>query len=396
LKSLEEAIKIFDKLQEINEEESVTIENSVGRILSHDIVSNYDFPPYNRSAMDGFAFRYDDVLRSPILKVKDEVFAGRPTSVDLKEGECVRIMTGGLVPPSCDTVAEIEICKENGDMIEIKKIPPKFANIAFKGEDLKKNEVALKKGSLITTNKINLIASLGMKYVNVKRQLKIGILPTGDELVDVEAEIDNGKIRDSSRYSLQAQISEIHQIPVNLGISHDDEDEIRSKVEDAFKEGCDILLITGGSSIGDKDLTGKVLEELGAEILVEKIAMKPGAPTIVSKLSMSREMWIFGMPGNPVSTYLAFKMVVVPLVEKMVGTDELHPVIFKGIFSGTFMKKVGRVNFVPCKVEDGFIKQIKYNGSGDFTSLSKANAFFIAQSEIEKINENDLVKYFMI
>jgi len=396
VKNLEEAIKIFDKVCEIKEDESVTIENSIGRVLSSDIISNYDFPPYDRSAMDGFAFRYDDAIKSPILKVKDDVLAGHPTAVDLNAGECVKIMTGGLVPAPCDTVAEIEICKADKDKVEIKKMPSKFANIAFKGEDLKKGEIALKRGDLITTNKINLLASLGMKFVNVKRKLSIGVLPTGDELVDVEDQIDNGKIRDSSRYSLQAQINGIHQTFVNLDISRDNENEIRSKVEEAFKKNCDILLITGGSSVGDKDLTGKVLEDLGSEILVEKISMKPGAPTIISKLNRSREMWIFGMPGNPVSTYLAFEMVVVPLVEKMLGTGELHPIIFKGMFSGTFKKKADKVHFVPCRVENGVIKQIKYNGSGDFTSLSKANAFFIAPKETEIINNDDLVKYFMI
>jgi len=396
MKSLEEALRIFDTVSEIKEGESVSIENSVGRILSSDIISNYDFPPYDRSAMDGFAFRYNDAIKSPILKVKGEVLAGHPTNVDLKSGECVKIMTGGLVPSPCDTVAEIEICETKGDKVEIKKMPPKFANIAFKGEDLKKGEIALKKGDLITTNKINLLASLGMKYIDVKRKLKICVLPTGDELVDLEDQIDTGKIRDSSRYSLQAQINGIHQTFINLGISNDDEEKIRIKIEEAFDKNCDILLITGGSSVGDKDLTAKVLQELKADLLVEKIPMKPGGPTIISRLKRSREMWIFGMPGNPVSTYLAFEIVVVPLIEKMLGTEGLHPIIFTGIFSGTFKKKTDKIHFVPCKVENGTIKQIKYNGSGDFTSLSRANAFFIAPKEVDAIYENDLVKYFMI
>ncbi len=395
VKNLEEALKIFDCVHEIEEDESVSIENLVGRILSYDVISNYDFPPYDRSAMDGFAFKYDDVIKSPILKVKGEVLAGHPTSLNLKAGECVKIMTGGLVPVPCDTVGEIEICEVKDDKVRIKKILSKFANIAFKGEDLKKGEIALKKGDLITTSKINLVASLGMKYLNVKRKLKIGVLPTGDELVDVEDQIDNGKIRDSSRYALQAQINGINQTFIDLGISCDDEDEIRLKIEESLDKHCDILLITGGSSVGDKDLTIKLLENLGAEIMVEKIYMKPGAPTVISRLNGSK-MWIFGMPGNPISTYLAFEIVVLPLVEKLLGTDKLHPIILNGKFSGTFRKSKGKVHFVPCNVENGIIKQIKYNGSGDFTSLSKANAFFIAPKEMEIINNNDLVKYFVI
>ncbi|BBJ28735.1 molybdopterin molybdotransferase MoeA [Athalassotoga saccharophila] len=392
MKTLDELLNLFDGVDEIAEDEDVRIENSVGRILSTDIFSKYDFPPYNRAAMDGFAFRYADLDESKTLTVKDEILAGHPLKVELKNGECVRIMTGGAVPDPCDTVVEIESCEIEGKKVRLQKPVSQFANIAIKGEDLKKGELALKKGNVITSNKINLIASLGMRYIKVKRKLRIGILSTGDELVDIDEEIEYGQIRNSSKYSLMAQISAIHQDFFDLGISRDDEEEIKSKVKDGMAR-CDILLITGGSSVGDKDLTMKVLEDLNAQILVDKLAIKPGAPTIIAKIE---NKWIFGLPGNPVSTYLSFLVSVLPLVEKLTGSDEIKKSVLKGRFVGKFKKHGKRTDFVPCQAKDGVVMPIKYNGSGDFTSLSNANAFFIIYPGTETLKEGDIVDYFFI
>ncbi len=392
MKTLDDLLNLLKGVSEIEEDEDVKIENSVGRILSTDIFSEYDFPPYNRAAMDGFAFRYADLDESQTLTVREEILAGHPLKVELKKGECVRIMTGGAVPEPCDTVIEIESCEIDGERVKIKKPVSQFANIAVKGEDLKKGELALKKGCVLTSNKINLIASLGMRYIKVKRKLRIGILSTGDELVDVDEEIDYGQIRNSSKYSLMAQILGINQDFFDLGISKDDEEEIKSKVKAGMAE-CDILLITGGSSVGDKDLTLKVLKDLNAQILVSKLAIKPGAPTIIAKFE---NKWIFGLPGNPVSTYLSFLVSVTPLVEKLTGSDEIGKPVLKGKFGGTFKKRGNRTDFVPCYVKDGIIKEIKYNGSGDFTSLANANAFFIIYPGTEILQEGDTVDYFLI
>uniref|UniRef100_A0A7V3RF57 Molybdopterin molybdenumtransferase n=1 Tax=Mesoaciditoga lauensis TaxID=1495039 RepID=A0A7V3RF57_9BACT len=395
---LEEALKVFDGVKEIDDTESVKINDSIGRIIAHDTVSKYDFPPYDRSAMDGFAFRYEDIAASPtpLLKVKGEVMAGHSGKIDLNKGECVRIMTGGVVPKPCDTVIEFEACTEEGGIVRIPKLPPKFSNIAFQGEDLKKGEYAFERGDLVKENKINLMASLGMNYVDVKRKLRIGVIPTGDELIDIDEELNYGKIRDSSKYSLEAQIRGVFQEFVNFGISKDDEESIKYKISKGIESECDILLITGGSSMGDKDLTQRVLEKMGATIIAEKIAIKPGMPTIIAKLNGRKDVWIFGMPGNPVSTYIAFEMVVIPLIEKLTGTNKLSPNLLEGTFAGTFKKKPDRVHFVPCKVESGKVIPIRYNGSGDFTSLSRADGFFIAPKESSVLQTGDPVKYFMI
>ncbi len=398
----DEAIKIIDEeVKEIGNYETVDVLNSLNRVLGEDIVSKYDFPPFNRSAMDGFAFRYDDLkgLENPTFVVKEVVLAGHPEEVDLKKGECVRIMTGGKVPSPCDTVIEFEKCEEEDGKIKFLKMPRKFYNIALKGEDLKKGEVALKKGELVKSKTINLLGSLGVKNVKVKRKLKIGVVSTGDELVDIDEEISDGKIRNSSKYALASQIKEINQEFVDLGCVSDDKKEIKGAVEKGL--GGDIVLVTGGSSVGDKDLTLKILEEMGASVFVKKMAIKPGRPTIIATIKRNgKDVWIFGMPGNPVSTFSVFKLFVDRAVEKMLGTSGLVPEILEGTLNFDFKKKRDRMHFVPCKVsnEDGDIRIefLRYNGSGDFTSLAKADAFFIAPKETGEISKGSKVKYYFI
>lgn len=389
--------------KEIEDVEEVDLLDAVGRVVGKDIISNYDFPPFNRSAMDGYAFRYRDVeaIENPILKVKNLILAGHPENeyIELKKGECVRIMTGGSVPSPCDTVAEFEICEKKNDEVKLVEIPKKFANIAIKGEDLKKGEIALRKGQLIEPKTINLIGSLGLKKIPVKRKLRIGVISTGDELVEVDEEIENGKIRNSSKYSLSAQISAIHQDFVDLGMVKDDENEIYKAVEKGLN--LDILLITGGSSVGDKDLTLKVLKQFHANVMVKRIAMKPGKPTIIATVERSgKNVWVFGMPGNPVSTFSVFKLLVTYLVERLLGTSRLSPMVFTGTLNFNFKKETDRMHFVPCKasIRDGHLEidYVRYNGSGDFTALSNANAFFIAPKEIEEIKRGSRVEFFFI
>lgn len=398
----DKATKIIDEeVKEIGDSETVDILNSLNRVIAEDIVSKYDFPPFDRSAMDGFAFRHDDVkeLKNPILRVKEVILAGHPEEVDLKNGECVRIMTGGKVPSPCDTVIEFEKCEEEDGKIKLLDVPRKFYNIALKGEDLKKGEVALKKGKLIKPKTINLLGSLGIKNVKVKRKLKIGVVSTGDELVDIDEEISNGKIRNSSKYALALQIREINQEFVDLGNVGDNEKDIKNAIEKGL-EG-DIVLVTGGSSMGDKDLTLKILEEMGANVFVKKMAIKPGRPTIIATIKKSgKKVWIFGMPGNPVSTFSVFKLFINRVAEKLLGTSGLVPKVLEGTLNFDFKKKRDRMHFVPCKVSNRNgkvqIEFLRYNGSGDFTSLAKTDAFFIAPKEAGEIFKGSKVKYYFI
>ncbi len=398
--TLSETLKMIDERSSKAEGiEELDLEDSTGRILAKDIHSEYDFPPFNRSAMDGFAFRHSDTdgIETPSFRVKEEIFAGDPSDAELEKGECFRIMTGGVVPPSCDTVAEFEICDEENGKIRLRHVPNKFSNIALKGEDLQKGAVAIEKGRIVTPKVINLLGSLGLTKVPVVRKAKIAVLSTGDELVDISAKPKFGQVRDSSRHSLRAQISEIGQEFVDLGTVGDDETVIRERISKGLES--DILLITGGSSVGDKDLTLKLLESTGAEILVKKMSIKPGRPTIIAKAEKDgRDVWIFGMPGNPVSAFVVFKLITLHLLERMFETSELHPRILKGTMGFDFSKDTRRMHFVPCvaKVENGSVTltELKYNGSGDFTTLSKANAFFVAPKEVSTLKTGDTVEFF--
>ncbi|WP_456399555.1 molybdopterin molybdotransferase MoeA [Mesoaciditoga sp.] len=400
----DDALKILNDVSEIEEIEEVNMEESNGRVLARDVISNYDFPLYNRSAMDGFAFRLADLekMDEPIFKIKEVILAGHPEKIDLNLGECVRIMTGGKVPEPCDTVLEFEKCEEQNGKVKLLKVPKKFYNIALKGEDLKKGEVALTKGTLLSPKHVNLLASLGMKKVNVKRKIKMGIISTGDELVDITEEIEEGKIRNSSKYALFSQIKALNQEYFDLGTVKDDEEEITNALKKGIEDlDNDIVLITGGSSMGDKDFTMKVLKKMNAEILVKKLAIKPGRPTIIATTEINgKKKWIFGMPGNPVSTYNVFNLFVKKAVERMLGTSGMTPKLLRGIMDFDFKKKRDRLHFVPCKVkvENGVprIQFLNYNGSGDFTSLAKADAFFLAQKNVEFIQKGEEVEFFFI
>ncbi len=395
----EEALKILESVEEKYESEEIELVEALGRVNARNIVSNADFPPFNRAAMDGFAFRHEDLekMEEAVFTVKEVVLAGHFPSVDLNVGECVRIMTGAKVPHPCDTVIEFERCEEFNGKVRFLKSPPLHFNVALKGEDLKTGEIALEKGVRIAPKHVNLLASLGLEKIEVKKKIKVGVLSTGDELVDLDEKLEEGKIRNSSKYSLFSQISEIGQEFVDLGTVKDDETQIAKALEKGLNS--DIVLITGGSSAGDKDFTLKVLKDMGAEVLTEKIAVKPGKPTIIARINhQGEEKWIFGMPGNPVSTFVVFKVFVTKVMEKMLGS-EMSPKIFNGVLNFDFKKKGDRLHFVPCKVRvKGFplLDDLEYNGSGDFTALSRADAFFLASKGETFLEKGRQVEFFLI
>ncbi len=396
----EEVLRILNKVEERTETEIVDLVYALGRVNAHDIVSDTDFPPFDRSAMDGFAFRYEDLKKmdEPIFTVKEVVLAGHPANIELAVGECVRIMTGGKVPYPCDTVIEFEKCEEFDGKVRFLKKPSLRFNVAVKGEDLHAGEIALKKGERIAPKHVNLLASLGIKKIEVKKKVKIGVISTGDELIDIDEKLTEGKIRNSSKYALFAQITELGQEFEDLGTVRDNEEEIAHALENGLRD--DVVLITGGSSVGDKDFTVEVLKKFGADILVERVAIKPGRPTIIATIEKNgKKTWIFGMPGNPVSTFTVFKHFVALTIERMLSSHGMAPILFEGVLDFDFKKKGNRLHFVPCAIELSevpVVKPLKYNGSGDFTGLSRAQAFFLAPKGETVLAKGSRVKFYFV
>ncbi len=393
----EEALSIIDTAEELKECEKVGIYEAVGRVVCDKVISGCDLPPFNKATMDGFACRYGDVEEGLELRVRDMVYAGDYKPVELGKGECVRIMTGAPVPDSCDTVVEFEKTEVKGDRVKIIGKVGMGANIAYRGEDLKKGEVAFDRGTLITPSMINLFASLGMAEIPVRRRLTIGIVTTGDELVEIHDMPTDGQIRDSSSFSLIAQIRSVFQIPRFFGIVRDDKDLITEVLSRAVDE-CDIILITGGSSFGDKDFAVPALKSISAHILTQRVAMKPGKPTVLARSGEGK--WIVGMPGNPVSTYSVFKLFVQRLIARLLGSSAFITPFYRGRIDFEFKKKPDRVHFVPCKVDfvdSGYvISELNYHGSGDFTTLSQADAFFVAPKQVSLIERGSMVEFYLV
>ncbi|PMP64225.1 molybdopterin molybdotransferase MoeA [Desulfurella multipotens] len=390
----------YEAIQSIQPElvaqtQQVDLIESINRVLAIDIISNIDFPPFNKATMDGFAFRFEDDLPKR-LKIQDVIYAGQETNIKTQKGYCVRIMTGAKVPDDCDSVVEFEAVIEKDGFIEFIKPPKKGSNIAYLGEDLKKNELVLKEGTLIKPNMINLLAQLGYKSVKVYRKLNIGVITTGDELVDIGEPQKPSSVVDTSRYSLIAQIRQFNQEAIDYGRILDDPQKIQHTLNNATLN-CDIVIITGGSSFGDKDYTQEALNAIGAKILIRTIDMKPGRPTIIAKKG---NCFIIGSPGNPVSTFSVFRLFVGNIISKMLKCKDFDVDFLKCKIDFDYKKKSDRMHFLPTKVafcQDGYVAyKINYNGSGDFSALSKANAFLAIPKEVEIAKKGEMLEFFFI
>lgn len=382
--------------QSINQIQEVSIQDALNRVLAVDIVSNIDFPLFNKATMDGFAFNYDDVDETLKLKIKDSVYAGSDKAIQLSQKECVRIMTGAKVPDFCDSVIEFEAVEEKDGYILFKKPPRKGSNIAYFAEDLKQGDLVFKKGTLIKTNMINVLAQLGYKTIKVFRKLNIGVITTGDELVDIGEPLRPSSVVDTSRYSLLAQIKHFNQEAIDYGKIPDDLKMIERTLLTSIVN-CDIVIITGGSSFGDKDYTSQALSNINAQMLVRTIDMKPGRPTIIAKKD---NCYIIGSPGNPVSTFSVFRLFVGKIISKMLNCKDFDVEYLKCTIDFNYNKKGDRLHFLPVNIKfenDSFVAyKINYNGSGDFSALSKANAFLVVPKQVENAKKGDKFEFFFI
>ena len=311
---LESAIKL--------DTEKLSLEQSINRILAEDIHADIEMPPFNKSAMDGFACKREDT--DNLLEIIETIPAGYTPQKSIGKNQCSRIMTGGMVPEGADCVIrleDIELVRENYVRI---LATMQNNNIAYKGEDVKLNQKVLSKGIQIKPQTIAVMASVG--YVNplVYKKPVVGVISTGSELVEPNELPGSSQIRNSNSYQLVAQINHMNCIPKYYGIAIDTEEDTTLKITKALKE-CDVVLLSGGVSMGDFDFVPKVFTKLGIEIKFEQLAVQPGKPTTFGLYNNKR---IFGLPGNPVSSYVQFELMVKPLLYKMMGHEYKQENIF--------------------------------------------------------------------
>lgn len=358
--TIEEVKGIYEKhFQGITlKTENIPILESLNRILAKDIVSETNLPDFIRSTMDGYALRAEDVFGASFtlpayLKVTGEVLMGQEPIRNLQKGEAMKIATGGMLPVGADAVIMVEHTEKiTEDQIEVKKGIAIGENVIQIGEDIKKGQNLLQKGRKIRSQDIGVMAGIGVTDVDVYQQIRIGIISTGDELISPQISSEIGQVRNVNSYLLISKIREISCIPSFFGIVRDDSRLIKEAVLELIQTN-DMVLISGGSSIGTRDVVLDVLKSLG-EILVHGVAIKPGKPTIISNVQGKP---VFGLPGHPTSAMIVFMILVIPLINKWQQTFCLKEVVsiqrapLLAIITRNVPSMPGREDYIMVRIE---------------------------------------------
>ena len=357
--------------------EKVTLMKSLGLVLAEDAVADMDMPPWDKSAMDGYAVRSADVTDPVSLKVVGEVPAGKAAKRPVGAGEAMKIMTGAPIPEGADAVVPVEHTTSRGDTVEIRDAVKAGAHICRKAEDIKQGQVLVTAGSVIRAQEIAIMASVGIHAPRVFRRPTVAIMTTGDELVEVDKKPGEGQIRNSNAYSIAAQVAQIGVPYAYLGIVPDVRESLSEKLDQAMR-AADVVILTGGVSAGEYDLVEEVVRSKGIEIIFERVAIKPGRPMVFAK---SPTKILFGLPGNPVSTFVTFEVFLRPALGRLMGNRLLDRPIVDAELEVNFGKPMPREQYVPARltfVRDHYVvTPVESHGSADMMSITRANALMI-------------------
>ncbi|PKG40294.1 molybdopterin molybdotransferase MoeA [Psychromonas sp. Urea-02u-13] len=397
LMPLEQALtKLQTSVSNVCEAIILPLSEALGFALAQDIQSPINVPPFNNSAMDGYAMLQADLLaataENPItLTLVGKSFAGDPYSGSLVSGQCLRIMTGAVMPSCADTVVMQENTLAQGDQISFSKTPTFADNVRLAGEDLVQGQEVLKQGHKLTPRDIPLIASLGIANISVYRKLKVAVISSGDELKNLGQPLAEGDIYDSNRYSIIALLSRLNVDVIDFGIIRDDLPAIREAIQSADQQ-ADVVITSGGVSVGEADFIKEVLSELG-EIGFWKLAIKPGKPFAFGKLPSSV---FFGLPGNPVSAMVTLYQLAVPAMATMAGLNAKPAIRFNAITTDKLRKAAGRTDFqraVYSVNQEGqlVVSTTGSQGSGVFSSMSQSNCFIVLEQDRGNVASGETV-----
>ncbi len=385
--------------------EIVSLDQAINRILAEDLLSPIDVPAADNSAMDGYAFNgkclgTTDTTIS--LKIVGTALAGKPYEGKINSGECLKIMTGGVMPSGCDTVIPQELTSSQTEtQIEFHQNQLKPGeNRRLRGEDLQQGKPAIAAGRLLRPSDLGLAASLGIATLKVKRKLKVAILSSGDELRSLDQTLDAGSIYDSNRYSLTGLLNRLNLEIIDCGIVRDDPASLKKAFIDAATK-ADVLISSGGVSVGEADFTKQIMQELG-DVGFWKIAMRPGRPMAFGILraitgkSPARKTLFFGLPGNPVAVMVTFYQFVRSALLQLNGANQTEPPITQAISDAPIRKKPGRTEFqraILGRSADGrpSVRLTGSQGAGILRSMSEANCFVILAHDQGNISAGDWV-----
>ena len=376
-------------------EERLHIRAALGRVLAEDVISPFDVPAYDNSAMDGYAVRFADLKTDGdvTLKIAGTAFAGVPFQGAVNAGACVRIMTGGVVPAGCDTIVMQEHVKAAGDTVTVGGGHRLNQHLRRAGEDLKTGQVALRRGALLRPAEIGLIASLGIGELAVYRRLRVAFFSTGDELRSIGSPLGAGQIYDSNRYTLHGMLTRLGCEVIDMGVVRDDP----VLLERAFHTAAttaDVVITSGGVSVGEADFVKELLDRLG-EVVFWKIAMKPGRPLAYGRIGGAH---FFGLPGNPVSVMVTFYQFVRDALLKLSGLDPVLPLpTFKVACTSALKKAPGRTEFqrgvlTQDTAGNWSVRVTGEQGSGILRSMAEANCFIILPTDQGNVVAGSMVE----
>lgn len=391
--SLEQALeKLFSQTQTITCSETIPLTDATQRIAATDIISPINVPPFDNSAMDGYGLRFSEWDGKTPMPIAGKSFAGQPMQGELPQGSCVRIMTGAPIPHGVDTVIMQEEAEETAQGILFTGTVKKGSNIRRAGEDIAKGSSVIPAGTLLSTAQLPLISSLGVSTVNVYRRLKVAVFSTGDELQAVGLPLAEGQIYDTNRFTVRLMLEKLNCEIIDLGVIPDSPEKLKQTFIEADKQ-ADLVISSGGVSVGEADYTKQILDELG-QIGFWKLAIKPGKPFAFGKLSSA---WFCGLPGNPVSAALTFYQLVQPLIARLAGHSQWKaPARFKVPVTTPLKKSPGRLDFQRgvLSVDNHGQLQVAttgHQGSHVFSSFSQANCFIVLERERGRVAAGETV-----
>jgi molybdopterin molybdotransferase len=394
--SVDEALnKILSHIHPLGPEK-VSLLDALGRVIAEDICAPRDIPPFDNSGMDGYAVKWEDVKNAsadhPVrLEVIEDLPAGSISSRTIGKGQAIRIMTGAPIPNGADTVIPVEETQGESQLVAVYKALPLGSHIRRAGGDVIKGDCIISKGDVLHSGGIGMTASTGRSFVSVYQRPLVAILCTGEELVDVDEGLDGAKIVSSNSYTLAAQVKDCGATPVQLGIARDRKEEIEEKLRQGIR--ADVLISSAGISVGDYDFVKDALKELGVEMIFWRVAMKPGKPVAFGTLKGKP---VFGLPGNPVSSMVAFEEFVRPALLKMMGHHQLFRPVVEAVLKEEIKKEPGRRHFIRSTIvyEEGrfVVTTTGPQGSDKLTSMVRANGLMIIPEDREIVKAGEMVK----
>lgn len=386
--SFEEALtKISEVRLPEYKTEKINFIDGLQRVLAENIHFDLDMPPFDKSAMDGYACRKDDILSE--MEVIELIPAGKFPEKAINIGQCSKIMTGAPIPVGADCVIIVENTEElAGNRIRYLKDSTK-ANITYKASDAKKGELVISKGTLIKPQHIAVLATTGKPEILVYYKPAIGIFSTGDELVEPHITPAPSQIRNSNAYQLITQVKTLGIEPVYYGIAKDQPELLHKMISKSISEN-DITILTGGVSMGDYDYVPKIFDQLGLQILFDSIAMQPGRPSTFAINGSGK--FCFGLPGNPVSSFLQFDLLIKPLIYRFMGHIYEPHNLFLPMGTDFERKKSEKLSLIPVKFNSkGEVFPVEYHGSGHINALIGTDGVIFIPKGQTKLNKGDLV-----